>query len=593
MPILKTRPSIRLLAPKVIVPGEQFRVEVVFDAKRSVDVEWVDVHLHGLEHWTNANSTSASRQICRLYSRVTDDARVEKGRTSFQVNSTIPGNAPPSYRGRIARVQYTMNVRASIDWWPDAKGEFLLNVGAKPVEDTSAKPRLYASSTQGPRSTEPHLELSLASDVATVGEELTGTIAFYNVAHLRYRGVTLSLVSRERLRDNGGRPWDTTEQRYSLELGFHPEVDGDSLPIRMRIPDDVTPSYTSVLWDLEWFLEVSANIQWRSNRVMRVPLRILPRGSVRALMVAPPSVGSERIATVWRAVGAALGLSFDGEGLRGRRGDIEVSIRSDHRGSEGVFLTATLSYRSVGLDLDAGRGNGLVRFFRTAIDLGDSKWADAHYATGREAHQVEDLFAGLRDTLAPFWLEDASDESIEVSRPGTSHSEEPLRAFANSVLRLADALESAFESLPPPSSMTDAVESWTSLARRLGSRLERGPMRIRGAFDGADVDVATEWSPEGEPLRTRITLAVDEVEESHRFTFDGETFAGDETKLPGDARVVLDALFAGGAVQLVVGESSLELSLKAPLLDAERLLHGLRSLATLSSLLRTNLGPYR
>jgi hypothetical protein len=428
---------------------------------------------------------------------------------------------------------------------------------------------------------------------------MVGSLALGNVQFNRYRGVSLSLVSREMRRDPRGRARGQVLDlgRYRFDIPIDGIADGEAIPFRLRIPDHVPVSYESKLWSLRWVLEARAHIAWASDVFMRIPVTVVSRGSrtaSKAQRFAPPTVGSERVRRIWSAVAGELGMRFDGQALSARLPEATVKVHRDHRGDHGIFLVAELRYPRLHLCLDGGLATGFRRLVGGGVALGDAEWDRRHYVTGRDPGQIRALGTALLSQLAGHQVADWDDEHLVIERRDAGQAPGPLRQLTAAALALARELGQARAAIPPPQAMASAVPSWLRLAQRLGGPLETARMAVHGRFDGIKAEVATEWNPDGTPVRTIVQLKPDfPIEDKCCLHWsDGQYSSGDPQQLPGQARALL-AKAQEDALALRIEQQQLELSVPAPELDANQLVERLHQLEQLTTALRSKVGPYR
>ncbi len=614
MPLIKHRPQIRLLLPRLLFPGQRVSGTVVLHARHEVRVEGVAVELSGLERSVVGSGKSArrtTRTLLQLGARVARPGTISPGTTRYPFELALPAGLPPSFGGRRASVAYTLRVSAPIRWWPDAQAEFQVQVVQPPVVAPAPTPRLYASDPGGPRGREPYLECSLASDTLRPGGALQASVALHNVAFHSYRELHLTFRSIERA-FTANRRRSSMEQLecYTARYPLQSPAEGAALPFALTLPEEVRPSAESVLWARSWFLEVRVEIPWSRDLVAVVPITVLPPGSrTTRAVAAPPAVGSERVQGLWRAVAEEQGLTFDGERLVGTVDGAELSLRSEHRGAKGLFLVGELRWPTLGLGLDGGRRSGFRRLgIGEEVSLAgrDPTWSRGCYLTGREAAQVRAFGEVLlgQEVLVPrplplsalTGLVDLHDEGLRAERrdPGQSHA--ALAAFAGDLRALAAALPIARAAIPAPALMAGAVDAWSALATELGGRLEQARMAVQGAALGVlRGEVVTEWGADGQPQRTRLTVTTaTEIPAEHQL----EWYAGGSEPiprtggLPTEAAVLLQEV-AEGARSMVVRADVVEAALEAPLLHPAPAVPLLRKLALLAPLLGPRGGPYR
>jgi hypothetical protein len=573
-------------------------VEVLLDAKRPVPVEHVDVRLQGEERVVSQRQRF-QRPLLSLRGRLREgEPPLPAGETRLSLHFDLPADAPPSYAGSAATVAYTVAVRAAIPWWPDARESFVLAVCPRPQHREAAKGRVYTTAERGPRGKEPHLEFTLTSDAVVPGASLRGQVALYNVAYERYQLLALSLVGKETLRSGRGGALGVVEShrltaRYPLE-----EVsEGEPIDFALKLPETLPPSHASALWSLAWSFELEAQVAWSANVTASVPIDVLPSGSEGppSSGYAVPTIGSPRIAAIWTAVASAHGLAFEPDRgtIRGQVGEVVVHVKREHRGGDGIFLVAQLSYPSLGLDLDGGLASGFRRVIGGGVAIGKADWDARHYLTGREGAQVEQFLLGIGPLLAAHELADIEDEQLMIQLRDGGQTREPLERLVRDARALAERIPAARAEVPPPAAMAELVPEWERMARALDCALQHTCMAVSGRHGGVPCSVTTRWTPRGATLRTEIALeAVESIEDRHQLRLSAREppDAAAVEELPPRARALLETL--AGVPALSIEREQLVLWERAPL-EAKLVLERLEQLAALSTALRGPRGPYR
>ena len=345
--------------------------------------------------------------------------------------------------------------------------------------------------------------------------------------------------------------------------------------------------------------EVKVRIAWGNDVVAQVPVTVIPSGSDRVATRrrAAPRIGGERLAQIWTAVGGELGLAFDATeaDLRGSVGPVQVRIRREHRGGEGLFLLADLRYPDLGLGIDGGLAGSLRRVLGGGVAIGDDEWDQRHYLTGREPAQIQVFGKALRRALLPLRLTDIEDDRLSVERRDAGQNRAPLLRFGSDVLALARALPPATKTIPAPALMADGLPAWRQLAERLGGgELRTSDMAVFGRLDGAAVSVATTWGPGDEPEHTSIEYrGVGIASEKNAFVWaGGEPVSGSPDLDEGTKKLLSDVLV--DAKSLTVATDRIVLwDQRAPILEFEPLRTRLEQLAALAAALQGRGGPYR
>ena len=603
MKLVKHRPRLTLRAPSEVSAGESFTLWLEVRAKREVPIEHLDLRFAGVDHATvpgGQNGVRYESSVLARTARILDEGTLLAGTQQHRVVIDLPEDAPPSYAGARAATQYVASARVSIPWWPDRTESWVIHVRRPPTELLAPLGVSYSSDPAGPRGTEPHVECSLADQRVVPGGVIEGSVALLNKAHNRYRAVRLVLVCREHCYDEQGRVLhQETALSFRSALPVESEVEGEAIPFRLKIPPNVPISHRSKLWKTEWLLEVTATVSLVRKLTIAIPLTVVPAGSKRVATErrAPPTVGSERITRMWQAVADELGMQLEGDVLRARDGDADVAIRRDHRGAEGIFLVARVRHPSAGIGLDGGLASGFRRVVGGGVSLGDAQWDRDHYVAGRDPEQIRAYGAVLFPQLRAHRVADWSDDGVVIELRDAGTTRKPLAAFAASALSIARAIPEALEAIPPPACfkrVPGAWASWRELAGVLDGRLDLGPMAVHGHVDGAPCAVITEWGTREAPAVTRFEVRTSQpIEEKHFYSRSGDVVRGDPTRLPRDARALLDAL-AEGAEGLCIEEGRIVSWLPAPLDSPDRAAPPrLRQMARVATLLRPQTGPFR
>ncbi|MEM1414723.1 MAG: hypothetical protein AAGH15_07475, partial [Myxococcota bacterium] len=308
---------------------------------------------------------------------------------------------------------------------------------------------------------------------------------------------------------------------------------------------------------------------------------------------AAPAVGNPRVDALWRRVAEGTALRLEEGRLVGEAGAVRLVLEREDRGREGRFLVATLDGPELGLDLDGGTRGSFRRSARPAT----LRRAGGGYLAGRDARQVE---AFAREVLAPVplprgvQLVDVHDGGLRLEQRDGGVRRAPLMALAKAGRLLAEQLD-AFPALCPlPGPFAGEAAGWEALAAELQEgRFLRGPVRVEGRLGGAAVSVATEWTPEGQPIRTVAAVRPEPPPAPSAHLLAGPSLrdAPGWGELPATAKELVEALRADGTLR--IDGRALLFGMPAPLRPPRRALGTLRRLLELLRTLRGERGPYR
>lgn len=511
-----------LLRPGAPLPGTVLEVEARFESRSETPIDGISFELEGTERLMVPRGKSRlTREHRHVHLRAEHPpATFTPGTHVYKARFQLPRELPPPYRGRFASVDYTLSVRASIPWWPDAVGRYDVPVAPLPGA-AGVAPGVFVSRPGGAVAGELHAEMSLASTIVEPGGEVFGTVAFTNAG--KERGVRLSLVAYEHVFSSadfwsGGNVDELHEVQRS---SFRPEggipADGVPLPFRFAIAPGTIPGYRGAITSLFWALEVTAERLLTSRPILRAPLTIAPpAGAQRRAAGAVPAVGRARRAQSFRHIAARAGLAYDEEGdeLRGSAGSVGLRVRVEARPDGKLVTAAHLEWPSLGMRLRLGPSSWTDAFSARELKVGLDRFDDRFHVEGRVPDQVRALLdPELCGVLQGFEEAEVTDDGALLAVRVALMDEAPLADFVARAHLAARLFHQAFERVPPPPELQPHAAAWRAFADRVGGRFEAG----RGAvLDGTlsleRVEIATLWTEEGTldatelrvPLGTRI-----------------------------------------------------------------------------------------
>jgi hypothetical protein len=581
---MRSRPDLHVaIDPWPPVAGSAFEALVTLTSRTDTPCEAIVLRLLGKERRYESSTTTgdsthdhyAERTVVSLAAKI-DGLVLTRGEHRRSVRFELPEDAPPAYRSPLASVEYELDVRVDIPWWPDRHERYAIPVTLPPSPPTKARRVTYVSQEGGPRGAELYLEASLASQAVVPGGTLEGAISLVNVAHHRVRSVEVALVAieRARIRSSAG-PREVQRHVYRIHEGKPAE--GASLAVRLRVPEGLTPTFQSEFLDLAWQLEVRAVITLGSDVVLAVPAVILPpagdeaKSSRRADRAAP--VGHERRALIWNELARRHGLHAHGdERLRGQLDEVTFELRPESH-EAGVWAIAELSWPKLGLDLRVAEKKWLDKLVGEDLALERAFSARFSSAARERAQAVALLDGAVRGALLALERVALDDGGCVLAAPGAAFDLEALDAFATRTKQVAAALARAFSKIPAPAAMAAHAAAWREYAAENGGRFEPGRVFVHDAtLEGERFDLGTLYegtTPTATVVRLKLPLA-----------------ARDEVLL---AKALEDA-----GLEPVVDESGVTVRLEPALQTpraAERTIHALAEVAAAAR--GAPRGPYR
>lgn len=554
--------------PKLPRPGDTVQVEAHLDSRSETPVNGVRFRFTGIE--ARPDGDSASSGFHTYFDLVADSGPLllaAGARISVPTEFVLPEGIPPSYRSARSRVEYRLDVRIEVPWWPDRIASYLIPVGPSPLaaQPRRLSSRTYATEPTGPRGKELLLELTLDSTDAELGGEVTGAVSVENVAHHRVRQLIVTGVIVDAAVGLSALGSTEIYRTASIVLAGGAPKAGLAYPFRLRLPADAPPTFVGKVVSVRWHVEARAVVRLGKDAQLSPRIDVVAPAGVGAAERAPAvrtaPVGRERRALVWAAVAQSTGLICDAEHetMGGKFGSVALQVLLEADGDQ-LYSIATLAWPSLGLDIHLGE-----RRWRDAlggaVPLGDARFDARFAARSREQAQLHTLLAReVRDELLAFERVIVDDDGAALGSPGNGYNVDDLEPFVRDAVAAALALEAAIERMPPPAALAVHRDAWLAQAQRLGGRLEVGGFAIRDVkYRGAAVELVTRFDatggPEASVARVRLTTPRDADPRPE--------------DLPPEAQRILRSL-AAECQQLRVTRDAVEASLPAPLAEPAR-----------------------
>jgi hypothetical protein len=452
------------------------------------------------------NTTSTGKTTVQHYHRrevISQGLRISPGTLRPGVLEqefpfVLPDDAPPTYRSALAQVDYSLDVRVDIPWWPDAHEVFDVVVAPPPRQGLRGSPRAVTN-VQGDRRGEGlAMELSLAEDVTQPGGALRGAVAITGLQGTSLRRVEVACVAVEspRVYSSAG-PQEVDRREWVLREGTPGE--GEALRFDLGIPTELPSAFESPFVAITHHLEAKAVVAWGKDVSVHIPLLVAP-GAGDLHSAAVPVVGRARNLAVWQQAvqqvsipGASL-VRFDPE-----QGQVVFSVhglkvlaREEIRG-DSPCLVAEVSLPALGLDLRVAE--------RKWTDLGarlpevDGLFQQRFTVRAREPAQARAVLdEALRGALARFDEAAMDDDHAVLTRAGGVFQLEGLQHFLLDVQVAAANLAAAVARVPPPAALADRAAAYAAFASARGATLRVGDLTLHGwSVKGVVLRTATRW----------------------------------------------------------------------------------------------------
>lgn len=524
---MRSRPKIELTYwPAEPRPGDTVHFEATLISRSETPVDAVRFRVRGLEERSN-KVTRTGKGTGTLLVRDGHchlDQSLEMKRMVLLAGErrvlpfalVLPEGLPPSWRSPTSSVQYLLDLRVDIPWWPDRTARYELPVRASPRQP-EPRPLRVSDAPEGPRGTELSLELGLENAAVELGGVVRGALAVINAEHHRLVRLEVAVLIDD---DPAGDTRRGTQEVYRSPpevICAGAPVEGHAYPFEVRLPGGLAPSFHGALVAVRWHLEARAVVRLGRDLVVGAELDVYApqeaqrqEAPVGAPRVAP--LGSERRTLVWAEVAKRTGLVHDAaqETLTGRAGSVAFEVTLELRGDE-LHRVASLEWPELGLDLSLTERRWSDALERDLLMSMEPAF-DARFAVrARDAAQVRALLSPeVRASLISFERVTLDDGEAQLASRGNGSTIEELEHFTQAVSAAASLLGQGIHAIPAPAKLASTAAAWREEAEKIGGTFRAGDFSIRGArFRGAPVELITRFDEAGNPEATvaRVLLA--------------------------------------------------------------------------------------
>jgi hypothetical protein len=265
MPAEKQPPDhndIKIFLDKLFyLPGQRVQAQLQLNLKNQAKVKSLDVLYQAVEavHIRSGKATYADRRdIVNVGLRLSSEANMPAGSTTFPFTFDIPAYAIPSYKGNNAEVVWKLSAKADISWGRGLNQEHLLS-----ILNTIATPPT-AVAVENPEA-EPKIRVELASNVYQSGETIQGKLILVQPGKMR--AVRLQLAISEYASGKGtamglshsnltvpipiGTPLECSRERL---------ITAREVPFQIQLPADAPCSYKGSCSSVAWIISAAVDI---------------------------------------------------------------------------------------------------------------------------------------------------------------------------------------------------------------------------------------------------------------------------------------------------------------------------------------------
>jgi Arrestin (or S-antigen), N-terminal domain len=284
------------------LPGDKVQGQVQLNLKNPINARSLDLTFQGVEEvgivqgsGKNAIHYSAETTMADTGVRLSEQATIPAGTTTFPFAFDIPANALPSYVGKYTSVTWKLSAKADIPHAHDiAKDLFLLVLNPSPQTPAPVP-------VENPEA-EPKIRIGLSSYHYQPGEIIQGKLAVLNPGNMR--GVRLQLGLNEYATGQArvyfmlktAERTDTRPVGQPLEYLRDNLMAAQEIPFQIQLPAEAPCTYKGGCSSINWFLSVTLNIPDGHDIQHSIPFIVALRTS-QAISDAPPASVSPRPAT--------------------------------------------------------------------------------------------------------------------------------------------------------------------------------------------------------------------------------------------------------------------------------------------------------
>ena len=211
---------------------------------------------------------------------------IEPGTHEFEVELTIPANAPMPFKGKKCEVFYQLSVGVDLPLRIDWRSTHQFAVAGTEAARHEPKPAHVrfpeddASPSFWDKTFGKDVTLNLAVDrnALSPGETANGMLTIESTDTFEITETKLVLACQEKVVARGHS--NTYTHRIPLDnIDASQTVTGQSIHrFEVTVPDELTAPYSGsgTNFDVQWFVEVTLKIPWAKDSVIRLPLVVQP-----------------------------------------------------------------------------------------------------------------------------------------------------------------------------------------------------------------------------------------------------------------------------------------------------------------------------
>lgn len=204
----------------------------------------------------------------------------------FQVEVTVPADAPATHTGQRSRVFYELSLCVDVPLAFDLKATQAFQVARSDAAEVEPKPvRVRYPEDKGRGfwdsifSPDVRVELALARDTLRIGETVEGIFSVESTKAFKVRAIRARLFGIEQ-----SSAQSHTDSRMHegepVELAGAGEIEGSfSQEFTFTAEIDAPPTTRGKLFSIDWYVQVEFDVPWSRDPKIRAPITLLPRAN--------------------------------------------------------------------------------------------------------------------------------------------------------------------------------------------------------------------------------------------------------------------------------------------------------------------------
>lgn len=211
---------------------------------------------------------------------------IEPGTHEFEIELTIPPNAPMPFKGKKCEVFYQLSVGVDLPLRIDWRSTHKFNVDGIAEVRHEPKPAhvKFPDGEKGPSfwdktfGKEVTLNLAIDRDALSPGEAADGMLTIESADTFEVTETKLTLACQEKVVARGHS--NTYTHRIPLRnIDASQTVTGQSIHrFEVTVPEEVQAPFSGsgTNYSVQWFVEVTLKIPWAKDSVIRLPIMVQP-----------------------------------------------------------------------------------------------------------------------------------------------------------------------------------------------------------------------------------------------------------------------------------------------------------------------------